>query len=89
MDFGTLLEGAGSLASAWGEYEMGKEANKIAKERLKYEKSKDAIASRKRAQAQAELGGALANVYGTDRKKEKKKKGSLSDAYEAPGELTV
>lgn len=89
MAWDTLLQGVGSLASAWGEYEMGKEANKIAKERLKYEKSKDAIASRKRAQAQSELGSALANVYGTDRKKSKKKKGSLADAYEAPGELTV
>ena len=75
---------AGELAGAWGAYEVGKEKNKIAKKQLEYEKNKDNIANDKLTQAQGELDDAMANVYGTKKKKTKKADSGLSDAFLDP-----
>lgn len=44
---GSALQGIGSLAGAWGQYESGKESNKLKKQQLEYEKSKDVLANSK------------------------------------------
>lgn len=84
MSAALWVSGVGALASAWGSYEVGKEQNKIEKDKLAYEKSKDSVTASKQAQAQAELDGALSSVYGSTKKKAKKEDGSLSDAFVAP-----
>ncbi len=89
MSAALWIQGAGALASAWGTYEVGKESNKIAKEQLEYEKKKDKGVSDKQAQAQAELDGAMANVYGSKKKKATQEAGSLSDAFENPSEIVL
>jgi len=88
MASGSLwLQGIGSLAGAYGSYKVGKEQNKIERDKLKYEKAKDTITADKQAQAQAELDDAVANVYGTKKKKAKKTTGSLSDAFTTPTDI--
>lgn len=84
MDFGlgTILQGVGALAGAWGSYEVGKKKNALMEEQLAYEKKKDQQVSDRQAQAQAELDGAMYNVYGTAKKKAKKEDDSLSSAYD-------
>jgi hypothetical protein len=81
------VQGIGALASAWGAYEVGKEKNKIEKQKLEYEKNKDKITADKQAQAQAELDNAMANVYGSKKKKADKTTGSLSDAFVDPSSI--
>ncbi|PID47326.1 MAG: hypothetical protein CR967_04625 [Proteobacteria bacterium] len=76
-----FLEGVGTLAKAWGSYEVGRRANKIAKEQLAFDKEQLAKQNERQNQAQAELEGALESVYGTPKKK--KKNNDLSLAYEA------
>ncbi len=68
---------------------VSKESNKIAKEQLEYEKKKDKGVSDKQSQAQAELDGAMANVYGSKKKKAKKETGSLSDAFANPNDIVL
>lgn len=46
-DIGLGLEGIGTLAGAWGQYEIGKQQNKLIKDQLKYQKQKDALALEK------------------------------------------
>jgi hypothetical protein len=46
-DIGLGLEGIGTLASAWGQYQLGKEQNKLIKGQLDYQKQKDALALKK------------------------------------------
>lgn len=82
--WGSILQGVGSLASAWGDYKIGKKMVEVEKEKLDYEKDKDKITADKTSQAQAELDGALASVYNVEKKKAKKETGSLSDAFVAP-----
>ncbi len=87
VDWGNVAKGAGALAGAWGAYETGKEQNKILRENLAYEKSKDAITANKQSLAQNELNNALVDVYGKDEEDKKKKKKSadkLTDAFVAP-----
>lgn len=81
MSAGTWVQAVGSLAGAWGAYEVGKEQNKIAEDKLAYEKGKDALTLAKTNQAQAELDGAMSSVYGSSKKKAKSTDGSLSDAF--------
>jgi hypothetical protein len=85
LDFGwgSALQGVGALASAWGNYTVGKKNNKLAQEKLQYEKDKDVQVSERQAQAQAELDGAMYNVYGSTKKKAKQEDGSLSSAYDS------
>lgn len=87
MSAALWIQGAGALASAWGNYKVGKEQNKIEKQKLEYEKNKDKVTANKQAQAQAELDNAMANVYGTKKKKSDKTKGSLSDAFISPSSV--
>lgn len=47
FDWGGLLQGVGSLAGAWGQYENGKETSKLKKQQLEYEMSKDTLANAK------------------------------------------
>lgn len=89
MNAALWIRGAGALASAWGSYKVGKESNKIAKEQLEYEKKKDKGVADKQAQAQAELDGAMANVYGSKKKKATQEVGSLSDAFENPSNIVL
>lgn len=80
FNWGTVLQGIGALAGAWGSYETSKEATKIEKEKLSYEKNKDAIAEAKTQIAQDNLDSALSSVYTTTNKK-KKKTSTLDDAF--------
>lgn len=82
LNWGTVLQGTGALTSAWGNYTVGKEKNKIAEEQLAYEKQKDLAVSDRQAQAQAELDGAMSSVFGSAKKKAKKDEDSLSSAYD-------
>jgi hypothetical protein len=83
LNWGKILNGVGSLASAWGSYEVGKEQAKIEKEKLSYEKSKDTEVAKKTEMAQQNLDGALDNVYGV-KKKKKTSPNTLSDAFSTP-----
>jgi len=82
MGLGLIIQGVGALAGAYGSYKVGKESNRIAKEQLAYEKTKDTNVANRQAQAQAELDGAMYSVYGTKKKKAKQESGSLSNAYD-------
>jgi hypothetical protein len=81
---GSVLGGIGSLAGAWGSYNIGKKQNKLIEDQIGYGQKMDAITANKQGQAQAELDSGLANVYGTKKKKEDKVVGSLSDAFVSP-----
>jgi len=83
-NIGSILGGIGSLAGAWGQYEVGKKQNKLIEDQIGYGQKMDAITANKQGQAQAELDSGLANVYGTKKKKEDKVAGSLSDAFVSP-----
>lgn len=63
--FNDILKGASAVATAYGSIE----ANKIQKDQLAYEKSRDAAADAKEDIAQDNLSSALDNVYGVKKKK--------------------
>lgn len=48
--YGSIMQGAGALANAWGSYESSKKANKLLEQQFAYEKQKDAISQNKLAQ---------------------------------------
>ena len=75
-DTALTIQGVGSLASAWGQYETGKEKNKLLKSQLQYEKDKDKIANAKMDTAQSNLEDAWENST----LNKKKKKTTLTDA---------
>lgn len=80
---GELLKGVGAVANAWGSYDVGKRANKIAKEQLQYDRQRLAAQDRRRDKAQAELDIAVGDIYGqTKKKKNKKDDLSLAFAYQ-------
>ncbi|MGB3988534.1 MAG: hypothetical protein WBK67_02455 [Minisyncoccales bacterium] len=65
-----VIQGAGALAGAWGQYETGKEANALKKEQLEYEKQKDDAYNKKIDVAQANLDDAFSDsVLNTKKKK--------------------
>jgi hypothetical protein len=70
-DTGLAMQGFGSLASAWGSYETDKQRNKLLKEQLDYEKSKDALANERLNMAQSELDDAFmdSDLFGKKKKK--------------------
>lgn len=70
FDYGLAVQGIGALAGAWGEYETGKEANKLKKEQFEYEKAKDLAMNTKMDSAQLNLD----NAFGVPVSGEKKKK---------------
>jgi hypothetical protein len=65
-DIGLGLEGIGTLAGAWGQYELGKAQNKLIKEQLNYQKQKDALALKKLAERE----DAINDAFGTSKKSE-------------------
>ena len=71
------LQGVGALASAWGQYETGKQRNKLLKEQLDYAKKQDALALNKQKQAQSNLEDAFS--YSDLNLNKKKKKNTLTD----------
>ena len=70
FDWGSALNAAGAIAGAWGQYETGKEYNKIKKEQLAYEKQKDAAYQARIDEAQVNLDDAFGDsVLNTKKKK--------------------
>lgn len=67
---GSVVKGVGSLASAWGAYEMGQNRTKLLKDQLNYEKSKDAFAMSQLDKRQNNIDDA----FGVSEKKKKRKK---------------
>ena len=76
--------GAGQIANAWGQYKTGKEANKIAKEQLAYEKEKDVAQSKMLSEAQVEVDTAIDNVFNP----KKKKTTDIATAYDTTSTTT-
>lgn len=68
-DWGTVMQGAGTLAGAWGQYESDKAKNKLIREQLDYEKQKDALANQKLDKAQSALDNAFENSLLNPKKK--------------------
>jgi hypothetical protein len=89
MDWTKGLKATGSLANAWATYETAKEANKVAKDRLAYDKKKDALQQQKLGQAQVEFSDGFNTVFDGDTQKKKKKANSLADAYVSPENVAV
>lgn len=79
-DWMSALDTVGKLASAWGQYEVGKEQAEIEREKLAYEKAKDVAVAQKTELAQNQLNSALDNVYGVKKKKDDSTS-TLTDAY--------
>lgn len=70
FDYGLGIQGLGALAGAWGQYETGREANKIKRDQLAYEKQKDDAYNKKIDTAQANLDDAFSDsVLNTKKKK--------------------
>lgn len=68
-DWGTVMQGAGTLAGAWGQYESDKSRNKLIQDQLAYEKQKDALANSKLDKAQASLDDAFSSSLLNPKKK--------------------
>lgn len=81
-DTALTIQGLGSLASAWGQYETDKQRNKLIKEEMDYRKSLDTRALAKEDLAQANLDDAFASSDFNINKKKKKK-------YDAAGNEIV
>jgi len=47
INLGDTLQGIGSLAGAWGQYENAKDTSALKKKQLQYEMDKDALANAK------------------------------------------
>ena len=58
-DTALAIQGFGSLASAWGQYETDKKRNKLLQNQLNYEKEKDTLALAKMDAAQTNLDDAF------------------------------
>jgi hypothetical protein len=71
-DTALALQGAGSLASAWGQYESNKKRNKILQQQLDYAKEQDALALAKQNKAQDNLDSAFSYSDLNPNKKKKK-----------------
>lgn len=70
FDWGSALNAAGALVGAWGQYETGKEANKLKREQLAYEKQKDDAYKAKLDEAQINLDDAFGDsIFNTKKKK--------------------
>jgi len=71
-DTALAIQGLGSLASAWGQYETDTKRNKLIKEEMDYKKSLDARAFAKADNAQINLDDAFSNSDLNTKKKKKK-----------------
>lgn len=81
-----ILKGAGSILQAGATAWTGKETNKLQREVLDYQKEQDKLDENKLNQAQSNLDSAVANVYGVEDEKKKKKTSTtdLSLSYGTP-----
>lgn len=81
-----ILKGAGSILQAGATAWTGKETNKLQREVLDYQKEQDKLDENKLNQAQSNLDSAVANVYGVEDEKKKKKSSAtdLSLSYGTP-----
>jgi len=71
-DTALTIQGVGTLAGAWGQYETNKERNKLAREELDYQKQKDLAATAKYNTAQKNLDNAFdASILNVNKKKKK------------------
>lgn len=74
---GSLLQGIGSIAGAWGNYESEKKRNDLLNQQFSYEKEKDANAKQKLDKAQSSLDNAFDNsVFNLATKKKKNADGT-------------
>jgi hypothetical protein len=79
-DYGSIVQGVGSVLGAWGSYESDKKRNQLLDEQFKYEKSKDANAQAKLDKAQNSLDNAFdGSMLNTTNKKKKNADGTYSD----------
>lgn len=69
---GSLLQGIGSIAGAWGNYESEKKRNKMLEKQFAYEQEKDSNAKAKLDKAQSSLDNAFDNSLFADITKKKK-----------------
>jgi len=72
-DTALTIQGIGSLASAWGQYETDKKRNKLIKEEMDYKKSLDKRVMEKEDKAQATLDDAFDSSELNINNKKKKK----------------
>ena len=71
-DTALTIQGLGSLAGAWGQYETDKQRNKLIKEEMDYKKSLDARAMAKEDLAQANYDNAFSvSSFNINKKKKK------------------
>lgn len=68
-----ILKGAGSILNAGVSLYNGRQANKLMKQQMDYQRQRDALADKKQSLTQSNLDSAIASVYGEDEKKKKKK----------------
>jgi len=81
-DTALSLQGFGSLADAYGQYENGKKRNKLLEQQFAYAKKQDALALAKQKKAQNNLDDAF--TY-SDLNPNKKKKKKLDDGTSSDG----
>ena len=80
-DTALAIQGVGSLASAWGQYESDKKRNKLLQQQLDYEQKQNDLANQKQVQAQASLDNAF-DTADLNLNKKKKKKNPLDAAID-------
>lgn len=79
-DVGSIMQGAGTVASAWGSYEADKKRNQLLQDQMSYEKKKDEYAQSKLDKAQTSLDNAFDNsLLNPLNKKKKNADGTYSD----------
>lgn len=79
-DIGSIMQGAGTVAGAWGSYEADKKRNQLLQDQLGYEKQKDQYAQSKLDKAQTSLDNAFDNsLLNPANKKKKNADGTFSD----------
>lgn len=84
-DVGSIMQGAGTLAGAWGSYEADKKRNNLLQNQMDYEKQKDQYAQGKLDKAQTSLDDAFDNSVLNPNKKKK----STTTTTDVPDPLAV
>lgn len=70
-DVGSIVQGVGTVAGAWGSYEADKKRNQLLQDQMNYEKQKDQYAQSKLDKAQTSLDNAFDNSVLNPNKKKK------------------
>jgi hypothetical protein len=79
-DVGSIMQGTGVLAGAWGSYESDKKRNQMLQDQMNYEKQKDQTAQSKLDKAQTSLDNAFdSSLLNPLNKKKKNADGTYSD----------